>query len=212
MTIYSLPPIHYQKNHLMFYIRLFFVILAIFGARLYFIDQYASPVPFWDDWALPHKILLPWMEGTFDWGELIAPHNHSRLLFTRLSSLLLFSLNNNQWDVLLGMSVSVLMVTLSCILLVIMAKRSVQPIHENILLLAVILLWITPNSWGYFGNILWNIESCWYFSLFFSLATIYGLLFHANFSMKWWLGVICSFFAFFSISGGFTVLSSCIYL
>jgi len=200
------PPIYYQKNHLMFYTKLFFVALAIFGARLYFIDQYASPVPFWDDWRIPRKILLPWMENAFDWSELIAFHEFNPLFFTRLSSLLLFILNNHQWDVVLGMSVSALMVTLSCLLLIVMAKRSVRPVHKNILLLAVILLWITPNSWGYLGNILWNIETCWYFLLFFSLATIHGLLFHASFSMKWWIGVMCSFFAFLSSSGGFTIL------
>jgi hypothetical protein len=197
---------HYRKNNFLFYIKLFCVALAILGARLYFIDKFASPVPFWDDYALGQTIFLPWIKGTFKWCDLFAFHNMHIIFFTRLSALLLFIFNDYQWDVLLGMSVNALIATLNCMLLILMVKKWMNPVNQNFVLLIVTLLWITPNSWGYLGNILWNIQSCWYFLIFFSLVAMWGTLFHANFSIKWWLGIGCGFFAFLSNSGGITIL------
>ncbi len=83
----------------LFYFKLFLIVLASFAVRIWLIDQFASPVPYWDQWdAEAVYTFIPWFDGNLTIGNLIAPHNEHRLFFTRISSLGLLILNDMQWD------------------------------------------------------------------------------------------------------------------
>ena len=73
------------------------LLLVILGAKLWIIQVYGSPLPYWDQWDEAKLVFKPWLEGHLTWGALFAAHNEHRIVFTRLLDLLELRLNG-QWD------------------------------------------------------------------------------------------------------------------
>ena len=84
------------------------LLLVILGAKLWTIQVYGSPLPYWDQWDEAKLVFQPWLEGHLTWGALFAAHNEHRILFTRLLDLLELRLNG-QWDPGLQMVVNALL-------------------------------------------------------------------------------------------------------
>jgi len=63
-------------------------ILLLFGAKLWLIDHYGNPTPFWDQWdGEAANLYAPFLEGTLRFQDLFAAHNEHRIFTTRLLSL-----------------------------------------------------------------------------------------------------------------------------
>ena len=93
------------------------VFSVVWGARLWLIQFYSSPVPFWDQWDEAINFLKPWLEGTLSWQTWFEPHNEHRIVFTRILDVGLLSLNR-QWDPQLQMVVNAFIVgILACVLI-----------------------------------------------------------------------------------------------
>ncbi|OQY54754.1 MAG: hypothetical protein B6247_10560 [Candidatus Parabeggiatoa sp. nov. 2] len=137
-----------QSENRRFYLKLFAVALVIFGARLWLIHNFGSPVPFWDQWdAEAAGIFRRWFNNTWTFSDFFAAHNEHRIFFTRILSLLLLVLNERQWDPLLGMVVNALLFSLTAVILIIMLNNLLGKAVQNVMLLTVALLWSVPYAW-----------------------------------------------------------------
>lgn len=78
---------------------LLLLFLLIVVGRALFVSLFGESLPYWDQWDAEGEFLIkPWLEGTWDVGQLFAPHNEHRIVFTRLLTLGLFEANQGQWD------------------------------------------------------------------------------------------------------------------
>jgi hypothetical protein len=194
----------YLTHNNLFYPKLLAIAIIIFGARLWFIHNFGSSVPYWDQWdGEAANVFLPWLNNTFTVTNLFAPHNEHRIVFTRLLSLGLLILNDRQWDPLLEMVVNALLSTLTAIFLIVILNKLLGAVLQNLIFFSITLLWTLPYAWE---NILGGFHSCWYFFNLFTLLAFWGVLLHRHFTWQWWLGMLSGFLVYFNLATGFFAL------
>src|SRR4029079_14922563 len=88
------------------------VFLFLLGLRLTVLRIYGAALPYSDQWdSEGWDLLRPYLLGQgVDWHMLFAPHNEHRIVFARLEALVLFALNDGQWDNLLGATADAILV------------------------------------------------------------------------------------------------------
>ena len=75
------------------------LLVAVVLVRWIELAAWANQIPFWDQWDSEVAFLYrPFLDHQLSWSTFIAPHNEHRILFTRLFGLLLFVLNDTQFD------------------------------------------------------------------------------------------------------------------
>ena len=79
--------------------------LAVFGAKLWVVQLYGSPLPWWDQWFETASFFTHWRAGLLTWKDFIAPYCEHRILLTRLLDLGVVWLNG-RWEPLLQMVVN----------------------------------------------------------------------------------------------------------
>ena len=187
----------------LFYFKLFLIVLASFAVRIWLIDQFASPVPYWDQWdAEAVYTFIPWFDGNLTIGNLIAPHNEHRLFFTRISSLGLLILNDMQWDPWVQMVFCAGLAILNLWVLALILKQLLGERGYNVSLFAVALLGLIPFA---AENIIWGLQVNWYLFNLFSLIAFWGVLLHREGSWRWGLGMICALLTYFNLVSGIFV-------
>lgn len=189
----------------LFYLKLFLVASAIFAVRIWLINTFGGTVPYWDEWdAEAVYTLIPWFDGHLSLNTLIAPHNEHRLFFTRIFSLILLIINDNQWDPLVQMVFCAALATLTAIILALILKKLLGERGYNTTLFAIALLGIIPFA---AENIIWGLQINWYFFNLFSLLAFWGVLLHREGSWQWWLGIFCAFCTYFNLVSGIFVVA-----
>jgi len=187
----------------LFYFKLFLIALAIFAVRVWLINQFGSPVPYWDQWdAEAVYTFIPWFDGSLVINHLIAPHNEHRLFFTRILSLGLLILNDNQWDPLVQMVFCAGLAILNVVVQALILKHLLGERGYNVALFAVALLGLVPFA---AENIIWGLQINWYVFNLFSLIAFWGVLLHKEGTWRWWLGMICAFLTYFNLASGILV-------
>jgi hypothetical protein len=174
--------------------------LVVVGARLWLISVFGSALPIHDQWDAEAAYLFkPWLEGHLAWSDLFRPHNEHRIVLSRLLALGLFLLNG-QWDAQLEMAANAILCGVLAVATTAAAGRFFSR-QTALYIAAAIILWLAlPYAQE---NTLWGFQSCFYFMLIFSLATIWGLSFHRAFSFPWWFGGISAVLACVSMAAGF---------
>lgn len=174
--------------------------LVVVGARLALVSTHGSPLPILDQWdAEAASTFKPWMDGTLTLPDLFRPHNEHRIVLSRLLALGLLCLNG-QWDSLLELAGNALIcgliaIAVSAALIQLLGHR------HRIAVGAAVMLWLSL-PYGQ-ENTLWGSQSSFYFLLFFSLLTVWGLLSRPAFSFRWWLGAAGAVLSCFSMASGF---------
>lgn len=174
------------------------IVLLIFGAKLWFIHAFGSPVPYWDQWD--GNVFLLWLDGSLTIEHLFSPHNEHRIVLSRLLSLGLLIFNDMQWDPLLEMVINALISTFTALFLSVILYRHFK-CHGITFLL--IVLWIFPYSWE---NSLGGFHSCWYLMTLLTLFALWGGLLHPPWTWPWWIGILSGVLAYFNLASGFFVL------
>lgn len=145
-------------------------LLLVIAARLYFVETYAIPLPFWDQWdAEGDTLLRPWIEGRLHLRDLWQPHNEHRIFPTRLLSLLIFNFTG-MWDNLVEARVNI--VVAACIPLIILLFLMRQKALYGarwLVLIAIIAQFSTPFA---FENMLVGFQSQFYFLIIFTLIAL----------------------------------------
>lgn len=175
------------------------LLATIIGARLWLVSLFATGLPIHDQWDAEAAFLFkPWLEGHLTWTDLFRLHNEHRIMPSRLLALGLLRLNG-QWDAQLQMAVNAILCGIIGIAVTAAAWRFFS--RQSIpCLAAAISLWLAlPYAQE---NTLWGFQSCFYFTLIFSLIAIWGLSFHPAFSKPWWFGGMSAILACFSMASG----------
>ncbi|MEN5267504.1 hypothetical protein ABE502_00810 [Stenotrophomonas sepilia] len=139
--------------------------------RLFYVQHFAVPMPFWDQWDAEGAFLLkPWVDGTFSWEDLIRTHNEHRILPTRLVTLATFMVTG-QWNNMYEARVAALVFCVIPGMLVWQSLRQREAgAHRWLLVVAALLLSVLPFAWE---NFLVGFQSQFYFLALFSLFAIH---------------------------------------
>ncbi|MBE2215908.1 MAG: hypothetical protein IAE82_18695 [Opitutaceae bacterium] len=173
--------------------------LAVFGARVWFVDRFGSDLPTWDQWgAEGESLLLPFEQGRLRLADLFIPHNEHRVVATKLLALGLYRVNG-QWDARLECVTNAAMVGVFVAVLFLFGRRLVPPRWELAWLAALLALFAAPMSWQ---NILGGFHTQQTFLIAFSFAAIAGLGTCRALSAGWWLGGLAAFAALFTMGSG----------
>lgn len=174
--------------------------LVVVGARLALVSIYGSALPILDQWdgeaAFTFK---PWFDGTLTLPDLFRPHNEHRIVLSRFLALGLLCLNG-QWDSLLELAGNALICGLIAIAVNAALTQLLGRQHRFAVVTAVLLWFSLPYGQE---NTLSGFQSSFYFLLFFSLLTIWGLVSQPAFSFRWWLGATGAVLSCFSMASGF---------
>jgi len=177
------------------------VILGIiFGARLWLINSFGSDLPQGDAWGAEGiDLYKPYFEGTLNFSSLFSPHNEHRIFFTRVLSLSLL-LINGQWDTKLQMQVNAIIFAAICCGIFLLYIKSMRGCYQIMLAISIVSLFVLPFGWE---NTLSGFQSCFYFLIGFSIATIWLLEHHKPWTIKWGLGVFLGISCLFTLASGF---------
>ncbi len=176
----------------------------LFGIKLWLIATYGNATPFWDQWdAEAANLYKPFLEGTLHWADLFAPHNEHRIFTTRLLALTLLTINGI-WNPLLQMVVNAVLHIVTLGFGIALLTRVIGRNHLPALLLFSLVLFGVPYAWE---NTLAGFQSQFYFVLFFSIASLWLTVTQPPLSARWWGGVACAVFAFFSLASGIFALA-----
>jgi hypothetical protein len=146
------------------------IICIVVAARLYFVETFAVPLPYWDQWDAEGDFLLrPWIEGRLRLQELWQPHNEHRIFSTRLLSLLIFSITG-KWNNLLEARVNVLVAACipAMLLLFLVRQRALSGLRW-LVVIAIIAQFALPFS---FENMLVGFQSQFYFLIIFTIGAL----------------------------------------
>lgn len=180
--------------------------LVVLGWRLVLIACFGNATPSWDQWdAEASRLYLPWLQGSLDWRQLIAPFNEHRLFCTRLLDLLLLEANGGIWNCLLQMVVDCLLHVLGLGCLVFGLLGACPPARRPLFLILALVLFCIP-----FGqeNLLWGFQSQFYFLLLFSLLFLTGIALLEPFSPRWWLSLLAGPLSVLSLASGVLTLAT----
>lgn len=173
---------------------------AMVAARLAYIDAFALPVPFYDQWdAEGARLLKPFLDGTLPLSELLSAHNEHRILWSRLLSLVVFWFTGGAWDNVALANASSVVLGACGALIAAVAWRSegslAQKLTATLLAAAMAAL---PFAWE---NMLVGFQSQFYFVMFWGVAGIIATVARPTFAMRL-VGLACAFAAVFSMASG----------
>jgi hypothetical protein len=174
------------------------VFITVFGARLLCLKFMAVSFTTWDPWD--HEawnLYLPYLDGGLSWNVMFSPCNEHRIFFSRILSLGQF-LINGQWDNRFEcLFTSALYAALASGLWMMLHRiLRGRALTATLLVLAATAL---PFSWE---NIIWGLQSQFYFFMGFSLLSLWFLLVPRPFSAQWWFGAFCALCALFTTGSG----------
>ncbi len=174
--------------------------LIVLGSKFALIATYANATPFWDQWdAEADRLFRPWLEGTWQWSSLFAPHSEHRILTTRLLALSLFAANASLWDPIIEMQVNALIHVAGLSLLLHIVSQTLNHKAQFSLLCFCAVVFSIPFGWE---NTLAGFQSQFYFLVLFGSAYFLALLHHETYTLKWWCGLACGLLTYFSLAAG----------
>ena len=174
--------------------------LLIAGTRWWLIGQFATDVPWLDQWdAEAQGLYRPWQAGTLDLHTWFAPHNEHRIFFTRLLSLTLLWLNQ-QWDPRLQMVVNAGLYAVVAAALFLLLRKDRTPAFQVFCWVLLAVLGCAPYA---ATNTLLGFQSQFYFLAGFSLLAIYFLVNSRPGSPTWIAGALSGCAALFSMGSGY---------
>lgn len=176
--------------------------LILFGIKLWIIGTYGNATPFWDQWdAEAAALYKPFINHSLGWKDIFTNHNEHHIATTRLLALTILKINTS-WNPLLQMVVNAGLHILTLIITVSLITRAAGQKYLPVLLLFALVLFAIP--YGH-ENTLVSFQACFYFLILFSIVSIWLLVTHEPFSLKWWGGIGGALVAFFSLASGFLV-------
>jgi hypothetical protein len=167
----------YSDNTKSIYLALI-VFILVGLSRLYFVENFAVPLPYWDQWDAEGDFLLrPWIEGTLKLSDLWQPHNEHRIFPTRVLSLAIFEITGS-WNNLTEARFNILLAAaIPAILTWLMCRHGALFGKRYLLLIVVIAQFALPFS---FENLLIGFQSQFYFLILFTLVSISLAIFHPH--------------------------------
>ena len=170
--------------------------LVTLAARLLFVSRYSVDMPFLDQWdAELDSLLLPYVRGDLEWQTLFSPHNEHRIFFTRVLTLILYSVQG-VWSPRTMAQVQTILPALTASLLAYWSVRDRGSRAGSwVLIVAAFGLPLAVT------NHLWSFQNQFGFLVLFSIVAI--RLAATEPSLPRFLALMCfSVFAYLSMAGG----------
>ncbi|TLU96938.1 hypothetical protein FEM55_03490 [Dyadobacter sediminis] len=147
-----------------------FSVSLIILIRYHFVNHYAMPIPFWDEWDSEGDLLLrPWVDGTLKISDLWKLHNEHRIFPTRLLSLASYIVNG-QWNNLVSARINIILAaTIPASLLGFLIRFNGLNSYKWIILPVLIAQFTLPFS---FENMLVGFQSQFYFLILFTVIAV----------------------------------------
>ena len=146
----------------------------------------------------PNILYKGYLNSSLSWSALFSAHNEHRIFLTRVLSLALFELDGG-WDPILQMMVNAALHVVAIVLIVLTLQRILRPGQVVLLVAFSAVLFVLPIGWE---NLLAGFQSQFYLLLIFSILALAGFAVAPALSLRWWLSVVCSLAAFFSMASG----------
>ena len=173
--------------------------LVVLGARLWLVDRYGNPLPYWDQWdGEATQMLQPWLAGHLRPGDLAAAHAEHRVLLTRVLALILTAANG-EWNARVEMVANAGLAAAVAAGLAWGLRRALFPRGQLLVPIGAAALFSLPYGWE---NTLGGFQSQFYFLLGNSLLALWGLGGRRAGSAGWWLGAAAALAACFSMGSG----------
>jgi hypothetical protein len=177
----------------------------ILGSKFWLISVFGSPTPFEDQWdAEAAWLFKPYVEGTLRIGDLLAPHNEHRCLWTRLLDLALLELNG-RWGPIIEMTVNALVHVAALAALVAMLGATLGRADRVVLAATTAFLFALP--FGLSNTLVGGFHSAFYFLPLFSFACFHFGVDAPAFSARWWGAIAFGVGAYFATSSGALTLA-----
>ncbi len=146
--------------------------------RIYYVEHFASPLPFWDQWDSEWLGLLkPWMNGNWEAKLLLAPHNEHRIVPTRILTLLIFNMAG-EWNNLVEARTNIPLSALSPAILLGALLKTDDLGYVKWLTVVIVLLGASlPFSWE---NFLIGFQSQFYFMNLFTVSALFLSAYHSD--------------------------------
>jgi hypothetical protein len=158
---------------------------VVYGARLWLVDVYGSPVPFWDQWDAEGAALFkPFLLGNLHWSSFLQHHAEHRIVLTRLLAFGLF-LINGMWDPRLEMVFNATIAAGTATIIAYLFLREMGEAGWRPVAAAVAVLWTLP--YGY-EDTTCGFQSQVYLLVLLSFLALWGLAWGRNYSTRWWMG------------------------
>jgi len=180
-----------------YYLLLFSAFALIFGVRFELIELFAVQTPYWDDWGMGGFLTRVHVDG-LEFSDLFRNANEHRITFNRLWSMVLFGLNQEQWDPIVWMLSNAMIWSISGAILIAIIQNHAPAAARITLILFVIFLWAIPFA---IVNILWGIQTHTYTMILFSVLGCWWTT-DKVFSLKWFLGMLSLAAATLTLAGG----------
>lgn len=171
--------------------------LIIFGSRLNIIDLLAVGTPYWDDWGMASFLNRYFTDG-LSFNEFFVASNEHRLSFNRLLSVIIFDLNQEQWDPMISMTLNAIIWTISGIILLKIFSNANEIGKSVVGITLVICFWVFPIS---LVNLLWGIQTHNYTMILFAILGCW-LITNQPLTKYWWFGIFSMAAACVTMAGG----------
>jgi hypothetical protein len=176
------------------------VFLIGLGVKLYYIFQYGSGLPYYDQWLCEAvNLYVPYIQNKLQLENLFAANNEHRIFFTHVYDLALFVLNG-QWDNLLQLVCNAIIYSAGIAgfgwFLAELAGKKIW----LVIWLPLVLMLVLPFT---YENTLWGLQSSFYFMMLLSLLTIGLLGLSEPKSRGWWMGLLAAVATLVTVASGF---------
>jgi hypothetical protein len=180
------------------------IFLLLLAARLLFVAQVASVVPFWDEWDSDViALFLPPLNGVPGAGLIFAHHNEHLIALTRLYDLGLFWIEGKHWSVLTETLLNQVYYCGFATFLVAWLSRALPPAYLTGMVLASTLVLINPFGWEALS---WAFESSIYLCIILSVAAFLLIAARPPDSVLFWCGIAAAGLSALSFGSGMVTL------
>ena len=172
--------------------------LMAWGAKLWVVQLYGSPLPLWDQWYEAKLFFLPWLEGQLTWKDFLAPYCEHRMLSIRLLDLSVIGLNG-RWEPMMQMTVNAFLCATYACGLAFCLWNFLGRKNGWFICFLLAPFFVLPYAGE---NTIWAISSLGNFVNIFALVTLVGLGSAKPGSRWWWLGLAAAIMGLFTVASG----------
>lgn len=144
-------------------------LLLLATLRFMLLMAAGSSIPFWDQWGGENAIFGAFQNGNLTWQQLVSAHNEHRIFWTRLLTIILFSMNGQQWDNQLEAVASNAIYCAALTIPVFFAARGLSRFKATTMMITVILAGGLPFGWE---NSLVGFQSQFYINALLAFVAI----------------------------------------
>ncbi|HEY4246040.1 MAG TPA: hypothetical protein VGM64_04235 [Lacunisphaera sp.] len=173
--------------------------LAVFVLRVALVGSLGTGIPYWDQWDREGLVIYePWIDGTFSWHAIFAPHLEHHIVWTHLWNLGLLELCG-QWDPIVQMVAQAIFPALTAGLAVrVLLDLRMGWVWRTTVIVGALVAFGFPFA---YENILWGFQSSFGILVLLSFGVV-ATASRAWSTGQWWLPLLVGMAAPLAMGAG----------